>query len=78
MTEKSKPVSPIKNFLAGGFGGVCLVTTGHPLDTIKVIFQFFKDCIYRNVRINRVGNITKLQDNGKLILSGVLVEGWER
>lgn len=31
--------SPIKNFLAGGFGGVCLVAAGHPLDTIKVRLQ---------------------------------------
>jgi hypothetical protein len=29
-------VSPLKSFFAGGFGGVCLVTSGHPLDTIKV------------------------------------------
>ena len=28
--------SPLKNFIAGGFGGSCLVLTGHPLDTIKV------------------------------------------
>ena len=27
---------PIKNFIAGGVGGVCVVVTGHPLDTIKV------------------------------------------
>ncbi|OQR79803.1 mitochondrial carnitine/acylcarnitine carrier protein-like, partial [Tropilaelaps mercedesae] len=26
-------------FLAGGFGGMCLITTGHPLDTIKVRLQ---------------------------------------
>ncbi|XP_070558942.1 mitochondrial carnitine/acylcarnitine carrier protein-like [Ptychodera flava] len=32
-------ISPAKNFLAGGFGGVCLVVTGHPLDTIKVRLQ---------------------------------------
>lgn len=25
-----------KNLIAGGVGGVCLVATGHPLDTIKV------------------------------------------
>ncbi|KAJ8046825.1 Mitochondrial carnitine/acylcarnitine carrier protein [Holothuria leucospilota] len=31
--------SPVKNFLAGGFGGVCLVAAGHPLDTIKVRLQ---------------------------------------
>lgn len=33
MTEN---VSPIKYFLSGGFGGICTVVTGHPLDTIKV------------------------------------------
>lgn len=26
----------LKSFLAGGVGGICLVITGHPLDTIKV------------------------------------------
>ncbi|XP_025106453.1 mitochondrial carnitine/acylcarnitine carrier protein-like [Pomacea canaliculata] len=31
--------SPIKDFLAGGVGGVCCVVTGHPLDTIKVRLQ---------------------------------------
>lgn len=38
MSEKQRS-SPIKNFLAGGFGGVCLVACGHPLDTIKVRLQ---------------------------------------
>ena len=31
--------SPLKNFFAGGFGGMCLVAAGHPLDTIKVRLQ---------------------------------------
>ncbi|XP_076447347.1 mitochondrial carnitine/acylcarnitine carrier protein-like [Babylonia areolata] len=31
--------SPIKDFMAGGFGGVCCVVAGHPLDTIKVRLQ---------------------------------------
>lgn len=31
--------SVVKNFLAGGFGGTCLVFAGHPLDTIKVRLQ---------------------------------------
>ncbi|XP_054166311.1 mitochondrial carnitine/acylcarnitine carrier protein-like [Oppia nitens] len=31
--------SPLKNFFAGGFGGMCLVSAGHPLDTIKVRLQ---------------------------------------
>uniref|UniRef100_A0A3P8QR75 Solute carrier family 25 member 20 n=1 Tax=Astatotilapia calliptera TaxID=8154 RepID=A0A3P8QR75_ASTCA len=35
----SGPISPLKNFFAGGFGGVCLVFAGHPLDTIKVRLQ---------------------------------------
>lgn len=35
----SRRISPIKDFIAGGFGGVCLVTAGHPLDTIKVRLQ---------------------------------------
>ena len=30
------PPSALKSFLAGGVGGVCLVASGHPLDTIKV------------------------------------------
>lgn len=32
-------VSPIKNFFAGGFGGICTVLVGHPFDTIKVRLQ---------------------------------------
>lgn len=31
--------SGTKNLLAGGFGGMCLVSAGHPLDTIKVRLQ---------------------------------------
>ena len=26
----------IKDFIAGGAGGICAVVSGHPLDTIKV------------------------------------------
>lgn len=32
----SESTSPIKYFLSGGFGGICTVIAGHPLDTIKV------------------------------------------
>lgn len=35
----SDNVSPIKYFLSGGFGGICTVISGHPLDTIKVRLQ---------------------------------------
>lgn len=31
--------SPIKDFISGGVGGVAVVLSGHPLDTIKVIFD---------------------------------------
>ncbi|GBP22444.1 Congested-like trachea protein [Eumeta japonica] len=36
MSEKS---SPVKYFVSGGFGGVCTVLAGHPMDTIKVRLQ---------------------------------------
>lgn len=38
LTEQKRQPSNsgIKNFFAGGFGGVCCIATGHPLDTIKV------------------------------------------
>ncbi|KAH8409948.1 hypothetical protein KR009_001701 [Drosophila setifemur] len=41
MTEVTtqQKSSPVKSFIAGGFGGMCNVITGHPLDTIKVRWQ---------------------------------------
>ncbi|XP_048403740.1 protein kinase, cAMP-dependent, regulatory, type II, alpha A isoform X2 [Stegostoma tigrinum] len=68
--EEKKPgprqpqaINPVKNFFAGGFGGVCLVFAGHPLDTIKVrlqtqpkplpgqapIFKGTIDCFYKTL-----------------------------
>ena len=40
--------SALKNFLAGGVGGICLVIAGHPLDTIKVrnIHPILVHCIH--------------------------------
>ena len=35
--------SAIKDFLAGGVGGVCTVIAGHPLDTIKVSTEHKSD-----------------------------------
>lgn len=45
--ENSGSSSALKNFIAGGAGGVCLVVAGHPLDTIKVVFYFthFAICV---------------------------------
>lgn len=40
--KEKKPDSALKAFLSGGFGGVCLVTAGHPLDLIKVNIQTMK------------------------------------
>lgn len=39
--EKPKPKqeSGLKSFLSGGFGGVCIVLVGHPLDLVKVRMQ---------------------------------------
>ncbi|XP_033987786.1 mitochondrial carnitine/acylcarnitine carrier protein [Trematomus bernacchii] len=38
MGEEAR-VSPLKNFVAGGVAGACLLLAGHPLDTIKVRLQ---------------------------------------
>ncbi|KAL3852394.1 hypothetical protein ACJMK2_016045 [Sinanodonta woodiana] len=59
-----RKVNPANDFVAGGVGGVCLVVSGHPLDTIKVRLQtmpkpppgqapLYKgtvDCLMRTVR----------------------------
>ncbi|KAL9923195.1 congested-like trachea protein [Glossina fuscipes] len=36
---QERKANPLKSFIGGGFGGVCTVVTGHPLDTIKVRLQ---------------------------------------
>lgn len=50
MSEEKMPEnqnqSPIKYFLSGGFGGVCTVIAGHPLDTIKVIYFVYDRSVY--------------------------------
>lgn len=44
--SSGKSTSPIKYFLSGGFGGICTVVAGHPLDTIKVNFlDLFMCCV---------------------------------
>ncbi|XP_018322635.2 congested-like trachea protein [Agrilus planipennis] len=32
-------IGPFQYFICGGFGGICTVLTGHPLDTVKVRMQ---------------------------------------
>ena len=34
--KKSDGKGGYKSLLAGGFGGICVVLSGHPFDTIKV------------------------------------------
>lgn len=43
MPDVKAGISPVKDFIAGGFSGICLVIAGHPFDTIKVLF--FKSII---------------------------------
>ncbi|KAL7746809.1 carnitine transporter [Sorochytrium milnesiophthora] len=37
--SKAQQPSALKSFISGGFGGICLVAAGHPLDLIKVRLQ---------------------------------------
>ncbi|KRY37674.1 Protein dif-1 [Trichinella spiralis] len=39
LVKPRQDTDPLRNFLAGGIGGVCCVVTGHPFDTIKVRLQ---------------------------------------
>ncbi|KAJ2588521.1 carnitine transporter [Coemansia sp. RSA 1722] len=38
-TKAASGTSGVKSFLSGGFGGMCLVAAGHPLDLLKVRMQ---------------------------------------
>ena len=44
--NQEKHISLLKNFVAGGAGGACLLFVGHPLDTIKVTL-FMYGYVYR-------------------------------
>ena len=46
-----KKTSPTKDFLAGGFGGMCLVASGHPFDTVKVCIVHTQDREMENLKI---------------------------
>jgi len=72
MTEKQR-TSEIKNFLSGGFGGVCTVLSGHPFDTIKVRLQTMPlpkpgeapmytgtvDCVSKTVKLEGIRGLYK-------------------
>lgn len=72
MTEKQR-TSEIKNLLAGGFGGICVVASGHPFDTIKVRLQTMPvpepgqaprytgavDCVAKTVRLEGIRGLYK-------------------
>jgi len=55
----------VKAFLSGGFGGMCLVFVGHPLDTIKVKLQTsskysgMSDCFKQTVKAEGVRGLYK-------------------
>lgn len=44
---KMSDMGPVEYFLCGGFGGICTVIVGHPLDTIKVSMYFLITYLYR-------------------------------
>jgi hypothetical protein len=47
--SQNKNIHPIKNLIADGVGGACLVFIGHPPDTIKVSFTiYFKEIFFTN------------------------------
>ncbi|TRY71026.1 hypothetical protein TCAL_15032 [Tigriopus californicus] len=77
MTEKETTpktqASPMKDFIAGGFGGICTVLSGHPFDTIKVRLQTMPnpkpgqppmytgtvDCVMKTVKLEGVTGLYK-------------------
>lgn len=59
----NKGISPVKDFISGGFGGVCLVIAGHPFDTIKVgLMPLYLDKVkLQHDKLFRNGNDQKLE-----------------
>lgn len=61
MSKQPQPISPMKNFFAGGFGGICLVFAGHPLDTIKVNTAEYLN-IYKKSNFNCLQSADRLYE----------------
>ena len=40
MAEEYDGKQKVKSMLAGGFGGICVVLSGHPFDTVKVSYFY--------------------------------------
>ena len=52
--KKSDGKGGYKSLLAGGFGGICVVLSGHPFDTIKVSDnELLKKFVYLNCQLWR-------------------------
>lgn len=65
-------LNPVEYFICGGFGGICTVLVGHPLDTVKVRLQTMKvlpgqppaysgtwDCLTKTVKNEGVRGLYK-------------------
>lgn len=63
--KQTRSTSGVKNFLAGGFGGICCVVSGHPLDTIKVNYvvnkMISKYLSWRGIVKNMMDNLEMIQ-----------------
>ena len=73
--EKKSP-SLLKSFIAGGVGGMALVASGHPLDTIKVLLfsSVLRLQILRFVQLGKVFSSAR-QSNIKVLLSASYAAG---
>lgn len=65
-------MNPVEYFICGGFGGICTVLVGHPLDTVKVRLQTMStkpgekakysgtwDCLAKTVKNEGFGGLYK-------------------
>lgn len=71
--QQGRSISGVRNFLAGGVGGICGIAIGHPFDTIKVrlqtapspkpgeplVFKGTLDCVLKTVRNEGVSGLFK-------------------